>query len=319
MKGKKLLSVLAVGALVAPLALCFAGCKKKDKKFDINAKEVYAVSAVSSVNYLMNLEQDSVGTKTTNIKYANSLASATERPLALSNSDVESIKDCLELFDSAIESGKVSQTTAKNNNPTDEFATYTFVMTINLPGLNESFKMYYNEVETKTNRKIEDEKEEVEVSTTLEGVMAVGENRFDMTGKREFEQEGNEKESSIEFTTKSRTNSQNYVVIEQSVEEENGETELEYEYQVFNNGTKVLDLETEIEFENDKIELEFKLKNLTSGMLEETLYKITKGNAKDAFNVSYTVNNATDTFVAQKTTTGYTFTYSNQFSEEIKF
>ena len=54
-------------------------------------------------------------------------------------------------------------------------------------------------------------------------------------------------------------------------------------------------------------------------MLEETLYKITKGSAEGIFNVSYTINNTTDTFVVKKTTTGYTFTYSNSFSEEIKF
>ena len=318
MKGKKILSVLAASALIAPLALCFTGCKKA-KKFDINAKDVYAISAVSSVNYLMNLEEVKTDTQNTATRYLDAAMESAARPSSLTDSNIESIKDCLELFDSVIESGKVNQATAKNNDPTGEFATYTFVMTINLPGMNESFKMYYNEVETETNRKVEDEKEEVEVSTTLEGVMAVGETRFDMTGKREFEQEGNEKESSIEFTTKSRTNSQNYVVIKQSVEEENGETELEYEYQVYNNGTKVLDLETEIEFENDKIELEFKLKNVTSGMLEETLYKITKGSAEGIFNVSYTINNTTDTFVVKKTTTGYTFTYSNNFSEEIKF
>ena len=318
MKGKKILSVLTASALIAPLALCFTGCKK-DKPFDINAKDVYAISAVSSVNYLMHLEEVKTDTQNTAARYLDSTMESTTRPAGLTDNNIENIKDCLELFDSVVESGKITQKTTKNESATDEFADYTFVMEISLPGLNETFKMYYNEIETKTERKIEDEKEEVEVSTTLEGVMAVGESRFDMTGKREFEQEGNDKESSIEFVTKSRENSDNYVVIEQSVEVEDGETELEYEYNIYKNGLKVLDLETEIEFENNKVELEFKLKDKTTGTLEKTTYKITKGNADNLFTVSYTINGVTDTFEAQKTTTGYTFIYSNEFSEDIAF
>ena len=318
MKGKKILSVLAASALIAPLALSFSGCKK-DKKFDINAKEVYAVSAVSSVNYLMHMASEEPTVETTGVTYLNSNEQGSARPSALTDNNVAGIKDCLELFDSVIESGKITQTTTKNDNLSDEFANYTFVMTISLPGLNETYKMYYNEIETKTEREIEDEKEEVEVSTTLAGVMEVGDLRFDIVGKREFEQEGNEKESSIEFTTKSRTNSNNYVVIEQSVEEENGETELEYEYNVYKNGEKVVDLETEIEFENNKIELEFKLKDKTTGTLEKTIYKITKGSGENLFNIRYSVNGSTDTFTAEKTATGYTFIYSNEYSEEIAF
>ena len=318
MKGKKILSVLAASALIAPLALSFTGCKK-DNKFDINAKEVYAVSAVSSVNYLMHMASEESNIETTGVKYTDSTEQSSVRPKALSDSNVDGIKNCLELFDSVIESGKITQTTTKNENETEEFKDYTFVMTISLPGLNETYKMYYNEIETNTERKIEDEKEEVEVSTTLSGVMAVNDMRFDILGKREFEQEGNEKESSIEFTTKSRTNSQNYIVMEQSVEEENGETELEYEYNVYKNGEKVLDLETEIEFENNNIELEFKLKDKTTGTLEKTIYKITKGGDENLFKISYTVNGSTDTFIAEKTSTGYTFIYSNEYSEGIAF
>lgn len=89
--------------------------------------------------------------------------------------------------------------------------------------------------------------------------MVFGDQKFDVTGKKEIETEGNEKETSIEFTTKSKANPLNYVKIKQSVEVENGAQEVEYEYEIYENGEKVREFKLEIEDENGKTEVTFKM------------------------------------------------------------
>lgn len=309
MSKKKILATLCVTAMAIPLSIGLVGCKKdKDKSndFHINAKEVYALSAVSSVNYLLNLDNTSATVFG---------AEATSRPAYITDANVENIKNCLKLFDNYIQNGGITQKTVKNTETSGQTAQYNFVMTISLPNLNESIKMYYDEIKTETNVEIEDETEEIETSTTLKGLMLVGENAFDVVGKREFEVDGDETESSIEFTTKSKMNNQNYVTISQSVEQESGEHEIEYEYEIYQNGRKIQEFETEIENENNKIEVEFKLKNVTSGMFENVSFKITKTTIENQFLVNISVNNTRDVITVLKQSEGYTFTYSNGYIE----
>lgn len=314
MNKKKLLATLCVTAMAIPMSIGLVGCKKDKEKtndFHINAKEVYALSAISSVNYLLNLE---------NVSGASVYgADATSRPSYITDSSVEGIKGCLELFDNYIQNGGITQNTVKNTETTGQTAEYNFVMTITLPNLDDSIKMYYDEIKTNTNVEIDDEKEEVETSTTLQGVMIVGENTFDVVGKREFETDGDETESSIEFTTKSRLNNQNYVKISQSVEQENGEHEIEYEYEIFQNGRKIQEFETEIENENNRVEIEFKLKNITSGNFENVSFKLTKDDVENQFLVKIFANGATDTIKVLKEENGYKFTYSNGYTETQTF
>ena len=309
MKNKKLIVGLCATAMLVPFALGLSACSK-DNKIDINAKEVYAVSAISSVNYLSSYE-----TKKSTLSSNELLATAESRPTNLQDSNIQGIKNCLNLFDEVIQSGEINETTVKNTESAENISEYNFVMTITLPGTNEVAKMYYNELETKTEKKIEDEKEESEVSTTLEGIMFFGENEFDVTGQREFETEGDETESTIEFTTKSKTNSGNYVKIKQSVEKENNEYEIEYEYKIYIDGKLVQETETEIENENEKIEVEFQLKN--NGTKEKTIYKLKKGDAKNAFIVEYKINDTKDTINVEKLENGYKFAYSNGFVEVV--
>lgn len=310
MNKKVLLTALCTTALLVPVATGFAGCKK-DKGLNINAKDVYALSASASANYLHHLD-DATPTKSV---ASMSQEVAKTRPSAISNDNVKGMTGCLELFDNFIQGGGVNQSTAKNDEVGD-LGAYTFKMTITTPTGNESMTMYYNETETKTEREIEDEKEEVEVSSKLVGVLVFGDNKYDVTGEREFESEGDETEASIEFTTKSKVNPNNYIVVSQSVENETGETEIEYEYKIYRDGKLVQETETEIENENNKFELEFKLKN--GATLEKTVYKMYKGSAENSFVIKYTKDGKTDTIDVVKNATGYTFTYSNGCVEEIK-
>ena len=305
MKKRKFLAGICATALSIPLALGLTGCKKDNKnKFDINAKDVYAIAVASSANYLKHFESTSTDNLVTS-----------SRPEEIEDKTVTGIRDSLELFDGFVGSS-INQNTIKNTDT--NFDSYTFKMTITLPGF-DSMSMYYNELETKTKREIEDEKEEVEVSTTLSGVMVFGETRFAVNGKREFEQEGDETESSIEFTTRSTTNPNNYIIISQSVEKENNEYEVEYEYEIFVNGSKVQSLETEFENENNKLEFEFKLKDLSTGNLQTTVYKVKKGIEEGQYFVKYSVNGTSTQIVVTKTTDGYNFAYANGYTELVAF
>ena len=301
---KIFLSVMSHCAIFIFLAVGITGCKKKsEKESNLNVKDVYAISALSSVNYLQYLES------------TTSTANLLSRPEQFSDENIKGIKDCLELFDGVI-GDKISQTTSKNTNNDEAYSNYNFVMVISVPGLND-FIMYYNELETKTLREIKDENEEIEVSTTLSGIMVVGDSRYEVKGKREFEQENDEVESSIEFTTYSSTNRNNYVVVSQSIENENNNQEIEYEYKIYVNGAKVQDLEIEMEMENGKTELKFKLKDLSSGIPSNTIYKIKRSTDANTFVVECLSNNIFDTINVKKVGNDYIVKYSHNFEETI--
>ena len=309
MKTKKALLITGVTALVASLTVglmaCDIGGKNTGSKTEVNTKDVYAVSALSGVNYLSATEKGGA---------AEGQTPATARPVSVTDEDVYGIKDCLTMFDNVISGGGIQQTVEKNTDAEGEYADYKFVMTITVPG-NETVKMYYNEVEAKTEREIEDGEEEVEVSTTLRGIMVFAGAEYEVSGEHKVETEGNEKEESVEFTTKSKDNPLNYVKIKQSVEEENGESEIEYEYEIYENGKKVREFELEIENENGKTEISLDVK--TNGVQGKTKYKIVKGEKDGEFTIKYTVNAAKNNIKAERTETGYKFTYGNGYSEVI--
>lgn len=303
---KKILTGLCAFALMAPTALGVAACGcKKGETFD--ARDVYALSAIASVDYLNNLENPD------SAMLANFEQAA--RPESLSESNVQGIKDTLSLFDKIIKGGKIEQKVSKNTSSDPLFVEYNFVMNISV--YDTTFQMYYDEIETKTKREIEDEKEEINTSTTLSGVMVVSGSQYEMFGKREVETEGSETEASIEFTTKSKSNPDNYITVSQSVEQENGETEIKYEYKIYREGTCIRDIEVEIEDENNQIEIEVEFKDLSTGVLEKTKYEIKKYG--DNFAIEYFDNGKINLITATPLENGYTFTYSNGFSETINF
>ena len=316
MKNKKIIPIVCACALTIPLALGLTACGKP-KTLDINAKDVYATAAVSSANYLKEIDETSkvdFSSPTSLSLLASTYANtevATARPESLSDSNIQGMKSCLTMFDSVIANGGINQETEKNPNTDPNFANYTFAMNITIPGTSEKFVMYYNETNTETKEEVDDEEVELEVSTDLEGVMVIGETEYDLTGKREFEQEGNETEATISFTTKSKKNALNYVEITQSVEN----NEIEYEYKIFKDGVKIQETEIEIENDNNSYELEFQFK--VNGIPEETVYKIVKGEVEGSFVITYMVGKEEKTINVEKTLSGYTFTYDNGFVENI--
>lgn len=301
---KKFLTLIVSGVMCVPMAFGIAGCNKKDKNINIIAKDVYALSAVSGATYLKEME---------NSTSLTSKITATTRPAHFSDADANNLKNSIQMFNQILLDDTLTQQTTLTPETDPYFGTYNFVMNISVPNTNggvDEFKMYYNETETKTNKEIEDASLEVEVSTKLEGIMVVSDDVFDVYGEREFETEGNESESSIEFTTKSKTNPNNFIKISQEVEN----NEVEFEYEIYKDGIKVSESEFEIEQEKNHtvVELEFKNSNQN-----KATYKLIKGNNSNEFNVTYKNGATTDTLKIVMLENAFEFTYSNGFTEII--
>lgn len=301
---KKFLTLIVSGVMCVPMAFGIAGCNKKDKNINIVAKDVYALSAVSGATYLKEME---------NSTSLTSKITATTRPAHFSDADANNLKNSIQMFNQILLDDTLTQQTTLTPETDPYFGTYNFVMNISVPNINggvDEFKMYYNETETKTNKEIEDASLEVEVSTKLEGIMVVSGDVFDVYGEREFETEGNESESSIEFTTKSKTNPNNFIKISQEVEN----NEVEFEYEIYKDGIKVSESEFEIEQEKNHtvVELEFKNSNQN-----KATYKLIKGNNSNEFNVTYKNGATTDTLKIVMLENAFEFTYSNGFTEII--
>lgn len=304
---KKILSIVCALALIGTMTAALTACDVKGggnaAKVKVNANDVYALSALTGAEYLDQTESGATG------------AAETTRPGVITDADVSGIKDCLNMFDDIISGGGITQTVEKNEDVEGLYKDYPFVMTVTVGNTGITAKMYYKEVNTVTETEIDDGEEETEVSTTLSGVMVFDDKEFEVSGKKEIETEGNEKETSIEFTTKSKANPLNYVKIKQSVEVENGAQEVEYEYEIYENGEKVREFKLEIEDENGKTEVTFKME--IENAPEETEYKIIKGDVDGKFKIKYEKGKEKGFITVEAVEGGYKLTYNNGYFEVI--
>ena len=305
---KKIISIVCALALIGTMTAALTACDVKGgggnaAKVKVNANDVYALSALTGAEYLAQTESGATG------------AAETTRPGVITDADVSGIKDCLNMFDDILAGGGISQNVAENTDKDGEFKDYPFVMTVTVGNTGITAKMYYKEVNTVTETEIDDGEEETEVSTTLSGVMVFDDKEFEVSGKKEIETEGNEKETSIEFTTKSKANPLNYVKIKQSVEVENGAQEVEYEYEIYENGEKAREFKLEIEDENGKTEVSFKME--IENVPEETEYKIIKGDVDGKFKIKYEKGKEKGFITVEAVEGGYKLTYNNGYFEVI--
>lgn len=304
---KKIISIVCALALIGTMTAALTACDVKGggnaAKVKVNANDVYALSALTGAEYLDQTESGATG------------AAETTRPGVITDADVSGIKDCLNMFDDIISGGGITQTVEKNEDVEGLYKDYPFVMTVTVGNTGITAKMYYKEVNTVTETEIDDGEEETEVSTTLSGVMVFDGKEFEVSGKKEIETEGNEKETSIEFTTKSKANPLNYVKIKQSVEVENGAQEVEYEYEIYENGEKAREFKLEIEDENGKTEVTFKME--IENAPEETEYKIIKGDVDGKFKIKYEKGKEKGFITVESVEGGYKLTYNNGYFEVI--
>lgn len=305
---KKIISIVCALALIGTMTAALTACDVKGgggnaAKVKVNANDVYALSALTGAEYLAQTESGATG------------AAETTRPGVITDADVSGIKDCLNMFDDILAGGGITQTVEKNEDVEGLYKDYPFVMMVTVGNTGITAKMYYKEVNTVTETEIDDGEEETEVSTTLSGVMVFDGKEFEVSGKKEIETEGNEKETSIEFTTKSKTNPLNYVKIKQSVEVENGAQEVEYEYEIYENGEKAREFKLEIEDDNGKTEVSFKME--IENVPEETEYKIIKGDVDGKFKIKYEKGKEKGFITVEAVEGGYKLTYNNGYFEVI--
>ncbi len=317
MKKKVIIAVTIVAVLVLSTVAGILIFRGRNKLVKMSARDIYAMSAASSIAYLS--EQDG----SMSAGFDGGIVNIADRPTNITAGDETGIYNCLTMFDTFVAGGGIEQNIKDNTSTNDLLKNYTFEMSISLPdgsGKNKICTMYFDEIETKTSTKIDDGKKEIETDTTFEGVIVYGEEMFVVRGVREFEVEGREKESSIEFKTfknKSATGLEadelNYVVVEQSYEDD----EVEYEYTFYKNGQKVQDIELEYEQRIRGLEIEFQLKDLSSGTLSETVFRIKKGKSENKFTVKLVKNGKKDSIAVEKLENGYKFTYSNGYSVNL--
>ncbi len=312
MKKKRIIAGALATCLALPMVFGLSGCGKDP--INVNAKDIYAMAAMASVEYL----EDTAASAAASATHNRSFVTEPTRPISLE--DVKSIKGCLDLFEGLLSNGGVDQTTTTNTMTQDddpELYQYKLVMTISLPDVMGADPMtfYYNEINTKTREEIDDGEVELKVSTELAGVMTYNGHKYIMEGKRVFEREGNEEEATIEFKTFA-TNSgikdeDNYIVVSQSVEN----NELEYEYSVINEGQEVLEVELELERKRGTTVIEFETE--VEGSRQETEYKVIKKDNEDTFTAYAKINGKRKKIVITPTANGYTFEYTNGFSEPV--
>ena len=317
-KRNKFLTVIGSLVLIAALTFGIVACAGSNKKAQTKttaSKDVYALSAVAGANYLARLNEGAApqgkegGSLAVSV-YAATKIDVNERPVEYSDESVADIKSCLAMFDAVLESG-ISHTIEKNNEVDGDFADYNFIMTVTAGDF--SAKVYFNELYTESKTEIDEEDgtEEFEESTYLSGVILYNDEVFDVTGKREVENEDGENEYSIEFVTKK--DDENYVKVTYESETERDKAETSYEYEIVADGKKVSETELSIETKNGKTEIKFELENKSAE--GKTEYKIVKKDDSDKFEIKAEVNGKKSYITVEVADGRYTFTYSNGYKE----
>ncbi len=262
----------------------------------MSVRDVYAMSAVSSVSYLSAEE---------------SAPAAAALPEGVTDSDAAGIESCIAAFDSLLQGGGVDQTVQDNTSEDARFDSYALEMNISLPvgsGEFEVYTLYFNELAKTTHSEKDGWEEEIEERTTFEGVLVYNEELFVVKGVKEVETEGKETETSLEFRTYKnvgvesvQADESNFVVVSQSTEK----GELEYEYSFYESGRKVQEIELEYEETLLGVELSFQIKDMQNGRLQETEYELRKKD--DGFVVEFEKNGKKQKFTVTKTAEGYRF------------
>lgn len=307
---KKILGFGLACAMIASVGAISVGCCGNENK-GVDAQDFYAMAAISSVNYLQ-------AEKTTqNV----SIMDASRRPATISDSDIGSLSNYMDMFRGMMSSNNNFYSNGEVEESDDYFGTYNLKMTMKIPALDggmEEFTMYYKEVNSETKKEIDDNEIELEINTTLEGVIEVGSETFQVSGMREYEKEGSETEISIEFRTWSAEAPNDYIEIEHDAEDE----EIEYEYSIYQNDKLVS--KTEVEYENEKNSKTLELEFVNESTQSEVKYEITQSkNNENQFDVkvksSTKENDVKERFTITVGESGYIFSYSNGFQETVAF
>lgn len=210
----------------------------------------------------------------------------------LTEEEIEEVKAQLAVLENYMGENAIKVEQSAPAEDDEYYGVYEIKMTVstkNLEGETQNYTMYFNQTEKSNHESVDkdghkDENKweyETEQNFTLEGIVISGENVYTMNGKKqvETETEGLETESETSYTMTVRGENGEYIIFEQSYEEEDGESEQQYEYKIYNNRELVKRFELEFETENNKQEIE--MKSYENGQVFQCKYEKKTRNGKD--------------------------------------
>lgn len=158
---------------------------------------------------------------------------------------IDEIHSYLEVFDSLLANDNKPVITDDEESDLEEYEFKKTITTTDINNHQQTFIIYYNETAVKEDLDDNDELKKVEIS--LEGILVMGDNTYEVIGEQEI------KEDEMEFEFEAKIDQHNYVWIEQETEA----TESDFKYTICVDGIK----ETfRVKLENEDNETHFKIK-----------------------------------------------------------
>lgn len=274
---KKLKILIAIVCITLISVASLAGCDLKPTildNFTMSFSDAYDYAAMSAVGVMDSFNNNSL-TQDALALSGNLEVSGTENnnnkleEEIISEELKQSILDNIQLVNNTI-SGGVIKSEVTNSDREEYQYTYSITAT-NEIGETSNYVFYYNELanieeeeEEEDDEEVKDNsEEELEQEIHLQGIVILNEIEYQMLGDKEIE------EGEVEVCFKILLDENNYVIVEQEMEDE----EQEFKYMVFENGKKVLDTNIEYEYDEESKEMEVVFKTKTPE--EQAMYKYT--------------------------------------------
>lgn len=296
---KKNVFMVTILALMLALSALFTACIiDTDPSNDKNANGVGAMGNYTTNVGLVAMSATSSALILDEMQSNAALAAVLGRDNALegqqlTQAEIEEVEAQLAVLENYMGDNAISIEQSAPAEDDEYYGVYEVKMiasTKNLEGEVQTYTMYFNQTETGNRTEVDkdghtDESRweyETEQAFSLEGIIVSGANVYDMVGKKEVETETEdgmtESETSYEMTV--RGVGGEYIVFEQSFEEEEGESEQQYEYRIYNENRKLVK-RFELEFENENNQQEIEMKSYENGEVFQCKYEKKTRNGKD--------------------------------------
>ena len=281
---KKIITILIIAALAAALAISLVACNtgddggytRPDGSFNPGGtggfgeldtpEEIYGFSAASAGMLISAMNGDAAATaaaESTGETPANpgtgetpaAPGTGTEVPSEpVVDSVTAELDGYMALVESLLSDGGFNVTTEASDR--EGYQVKSVVTYRDMHGNAIGYTMYYNEVLIPDyDDDDDDDRDEIEEEYYIEGIMIVDGAEYPVRGERSSESEPGESEDETEFIV--TLSSTRRMVVEQSVETEDGEHEREYNYVIYE-GRKVIERSTfeyEVEYGETEIEM----------------------------------------------------------------
>lgn len=271
---KKIITILIIAALAAALAISLVACNtgddggytRPDGSFNPGGtggfgeldtpEEIYGFSAASAGMLISAMNGDAAATAAAeNTDIPTDPGTGTEVPSEPVVDNVTAELDgYMALVESLLSDGGFNVTTEASDR--EGYQVKSVVTYRDMHGNAIGYTMYYNEVLIPDDDDDDDDdRDEIEEEYYIEGIMIVDGAEYPVRGERSSESEPGESEDETEFIV--TLSSTRRMVVEQSVETEDGEHEREYNYVIYE-GRNVIERSTfeyEVEYGETEIEM----------------------------------------------------------------